>query len=142
MKKCNSCDTDKHESEFGKRKASVDGLSAKCKTCQNVYDKARSNCPERAAARAIYQQTEEGRLTTNKAKAKWRTANPGKAKAHAVVGRQVRAGNLFVEPCEICGSEDSVHAHHNDYAKPLNVRWLCAAHHRQWHCANGEGING
>ena len=125
---------------FGKRRKSKDGLSAKCKNCQRVYDKARSKDEGRKLARALYAQTEEGIITGNKAKALYRSLNPAKAKAHAIVSRQVRAERLFRELCEVC-SKPETHAHHDDYAKPLNVRWLCAAHHSQWHRDNGEGLN-
>jgi len=141
MKYCNSCETDKKESKFHKRKASKDGLAANCKVCQKVYDKARANDPHREEARKIYAQTEEGKLAGNKAKAEYRKRNPAKAKAHAVISRLMRAGKLFREPCEECGSTDHIHAHHDDYSKPLNVRWLCAADHTQWHRDNGEGLN-
>ena len=141
MKKCGSCETEKEKSLFGKRQASKDGLSAKCKMCQKVYDKARSSDKARKMQRAIYAQTEEGRIASDKAKAEYRNRNPIKAKAHAIVARAVRAGNLFKEPCAECGKED-VHAHHDDYLKPLNVRWLCSAHHSQWHIDNGPGLNG
>jgi hypothetical protein len=33
--------------------------------------------------------------------------------------------------CEICGKK--AEAHHDDYGKPLEVRWLCFKHHREWH---------
>lgn len=33
-------------------------------------------------------------------------------------------------------------AHHDDYAKPLEVRWLCALHHQRHHADTGqEGAN-
>jgi len=35
-------------------------------------------------------------------------------------------------PCEVCGSEYTV-AHHEDYSKPLEVRWLCREHHEILH---------
>jgi hypothetical protein len=33
-----------------------------------------------------------------------------------------------------CG-EPRVDAHHDDYARPLDVRWLCRPHHRLTHAA-------
>ena len=142
MKTCGICKEEKEASSFGKRAASNDGLAAKCKLCQKVYDKARDSQHHRIEARAIYAQTEEGKLAGNKAKSKYRNKNPVKAKAHAQVARAIRGGKLFKESCQICGSNDGIHAHHNDYAKPLNIRWLCSEHHNQWHTENGEGLNG
>lgn len=44
----------------------------------------------------------------------------------------VRRGELKRHPCEECGNQKS-HGHHDDYGKPLEVRWLCAKHHRWEH---------
>jgi hypothetical protein len=41
----------------------------------------------------------------------------------------VKTGRLVKQPCEVCGSEE-VEIHHTDYFDPINVRWLCFAHHR------------
>jgi hypothetical protein len=43
-----------------------------------------------------------------------------------------RLGFLKKMPCEICG-EEKVDAHHDDYMKPLDVRWLCRKHHVEYH---------
>jgi len=141
MKYCNSCETEKEVSMFGKRVKSKDGLAAKCKTCQRVYDKARANDPHREEARRIYAQTDEGRLAGNKAKAEYRKRNPQKYKAHNLVASAIRRGKLFRKSCEVCDEDKDIHAHHDDYLEPLNVRWLCAAHHHQWHAKNGEAKN-
>tara|TARA_R110000824_G_scaffold394382_1_gene594129 strand:+ start:1912 stop:2265 length:354 start_codon:yes stop_codon:yes gene_type:complete len=71
----------------------------------------------------------------------YRERFPNKYKATTMVNNAIRAGKLFMEPCEVCGLESSV-GHHDDYLKPLNVRWMCQAHHMQWHASNGEGLNG
>jgi hypothetical protein len=35
--------------------------------------------------------------------------------------------------CELCGSEKQVKAHHESYFAPLDVIWLCHAHHMARH---------
>jgi len=57
---------------------------------------------------------------------------PHKKKASTAVGNALRDGRLFRKPCEVCGSL-KVQAHHDDYSKPLDVRWLCVAHHAEHH---------
>lgn len=44
----------------------------------------------------------------------------------------VRQGKIQRKPCEVCGEPDA-QGHHDDYNKPLEVRWLCAKHHREEH---------
>jgi len=43
----------------------------------------------------------------------------------------IKKGKLIPQPCEVCGSTGT--AHHDDYAKPLEVRWLCHRHHITHH---------
>lgn len=46
--------------------------------------------------------------------------------------RAIANGSLIKGVCERCGDE-KVHAHHEDYAKPLDVNWLCPLHHSERH---------
>ena len=55
--------------------------------------------------------------------------------ARAKVAQALKDGTLVKRPCEICGDEKS-YAHHDDYGKPLEVRWLCGTHHAEWHKEN------
>jgi hypothetical protein len=48
------------------------------------------------------------------------------------VGAAIKRGDLVRGPCEVCGTAKTV-AHHDDYEKPLEVRWLCHSHHHEAH---------
>jgi hypothetical protein len=51
--------------------------------------------------------------------------------AHKEVHAALKNGLLVKQPCEVCGAP--AHAHHDDYSKPLDVRWLCRTHHMGLH---------
>ncbi len=138
MKKCFKCGQIKNLSDFYFHKGMADGLLNKCESCcrsdvrenrkKNIdhyreYDRARGNRQDKS-----YQEN-------------YKREYPNKFKAHNLVNSAIRSKKLFKEPCEICGTTESVHAHHDDYLKPLNIRWLCAVHHKEWHLQNGEGAN-
>lgn len=64
---------------------------------------------------------------------KYRSANREEISARQKVRYALITGRLVMEPCETCGSTRNVDAHHDDYSKPLNVRWLCRRHHKELH---------
>ncbi len=140
MKKCTRCEEVKPFSEFQKRKASKDGFTAACKKCLSDYDKSRSMLPHRVKARREYSKTDAYKASRYQTTKKYRAKNKKKTKAHRKVQYEVSIGNLSSKPCEVCGNENSV-AHHDDYDKPLDIRWLCHKHHKEWHEENGDGLN-
>lgn len=63
--------------------------------------------------------------------------------AQKLIQKLVARGKLQPEPCETCGKTGTaadgrniVHAHHDDYRKPEQVRWLCQTCHHEWHKHN------
>lgn len=62
--------------------------------------------------------------------------------ARAETSAAIKNGVLVrPEHCEECGACAKVDAHHDDYAKPLDIRWLCRGCHRRWHSKHGPGAN-
>lgn len=61
-----------------------------------------------------------------------REKHPEKFSARLKLSRAVKSGKVVPSPCEVCG-EPKVQAHHDDYSKPLTVRWLCFQHHLEAH---------
>lgn len=98
------------------------------------YEKGRANLPHRVTARMEYAATPEGRAALNRGRRTYLERYPLKRAAHIATGNAIRDGRLVRQPCEVCGSR--AEAHHDDYSKPLDVRWLCKTHHTAWHREN------
>ena len=88
--------------------------------------------PERVLARNARWQRENPDKV-REAKRAWEAANRDKKRAHRRVAYAVKTGKLIRQPCESCGATERVHAHHDDYDRPLDVRWLCRKCHGREH---------
>ena len=65
-------------------------------------------------------------------------AEQAKAACRRLLRSALEMGKMTRQPCEVCGSTPA-DGHHDDYLKPLGVRWLCPVHHSQQHAeAKGE----
>lgn len=165
MAVCKKCDTEKDSDQYYAndrtckdcRKAAVRKNRAEKVDYYREYDKVRfKEDPKVRARHRRYQATDAGKESVSKSRQKWYESNkekvyattveyraefPKKYAAHSAVHCAKIKGILIPKPCEICGTEVSINAHHDDYDHPLTVRWLCASHHQQWHAINGEGSN-
>lgn len=72
-------------------------------------------------------------------KLNFRAKFPEKAAAHDACKNALASGRL-VRPdrCEDCGAICKPHGHHEDYAKPLDVVWLCRPCHSARHPRGGS----
>ncbi len=134
LKRCTGCDERLPLGEFYRHPAALDGHAGKCKSCTRAavranYSKHREQYREYERARF---QEPERRAYANAQSAKYCRENPGKSRARWAVNNAIRDGRLFRRPCEVCGAS-AAEAHHDDYAKPLDVRWLCKKHHHEHH---------
>lgn len=127
-----------------------DGHLGKCKECAKrdvsenyrakrpqymQYERERLHLPHRVEARKQYAKSDIGAAAMRKGRRLYWERNPIKKAAHTATCNAIRTGRLIRQPCEVCG-ESRVEAHHDDYTKPLDVRWLCVAHHVEWHRSN------
>lgn len=133
-KTCFKCGKTLDISEFYKHSKMADGHLGKCKECTKndayesrhfkhrertlSYDRERAKQPERKEfAAAIF--------------ARWKAQNPERRAAQIKLGNAIRDKRVEKLPCFICGEKSE--AHHPDYSTPLDVVWLCPAHHKQAH---------
>lgn len=65
--------------------------------------------------------------------AEYRRKYPEKVRAQNAVAYALRHGTLVKGPCQHCTTTEDICAHHADYAKPLDVVWLCRACHIRHH---------
>lgn len=75
---------------------------------------------------------------TKRARASW---SPDRKAAQLVISSAIYSGTIVRLPCEVCGATRQVDAHHDDYSKPTEVRWLCRSHHRMHHARYGRALN-
>lgn len=122
-KACGRCKRMLPVSEFNKDRHTSTGLRSQCKDCMESERKKNADYyrswRQRPSVRAWYRRYRIAGAATEKIKRDARNA----------------ARVLTRQPCEVCGSEKA-QAHHDDYSKPLDVRWLCTTHHAEWHKHN------
>jgi hypothetical protein len=152
MKKtCFKCKKEKALVNFYKHSKMSDGHLNKCKDCtkadslsnrsKNIdyyrsYDRKRADLPHRKKLRKEvaerWKSDPQLKKRRNKLQKGWQERNLIKRSAHIITGNAIRDGKLIKKPCEVCGKK-KVDAHHDDYNKPLIVRWLCRKHHMEHH---------
>ena len=132
-KACRKCGRELPIDQFYRHSMMADGHLNFCKLCvrkrvrahREVNEHVRGYDRERA-------KTPARKVLSRENTKRWRIANPEKYQAETAVGNAVRDGKLARGVCEVCGAT-RVHAHINNYSKPLDVTWLCAKHHHRLH---------
>ena len=152
MKVCQECNTEKPLLEFYKHAAMADGHLNKCIACvkarvgkyreENLekireYDKIRNKQPHRVKALKEYIKTEAGKQAKKRAMDSYKKRYPMVRASNVIAGNAMRKGTLVkASNCSACNSTEKIEGHHDDYTKPLDVRWLCESCHKEWHRHN------
>ena len=114
---CRKCDRDLPVEAFYKHPATV------CKECHKARMLEYYRTPGYKAKNAGYQRK---RLAVKE--------NYAKHAARTAVSWALRTGRMTKPDfCTICGSDQEIEAHHEDYAKRLEVVWLCRPCHVKYH---------
>ncbi len=123
LKLCRRCEVLKPTTTFAKSKNIKDGFWTYCKPCDYIRNKEYI-----AANREKHKEKRRIRMKN------WQQLPLEKLKARSrgAVARALKKGEILKEPCEVCGETKS-YAHHDDYSKPLDIRWVCAPHHKEIH---------
>lgn len=150
---CSKCERVLPISDFHRNRRARSGLQDWCKECfkpltqrQNV--KRREDEAYKARKRAIASQRRAAgtfpRERERRHSIRRREQHPEKVRAHRITNEAIRNGRLKPQDhCEVCGviairgidGRRLIQAHHDDYTKPLEVRWLCAMCHNKTHRA-------
>jgi len=81
-----------------------------------------------------YRSTDRGALMMRKAVYRSIAAYPERHDARMVVNGAIRSGIMErPETCARCCRSGSIQAHHEDYSKPLEVKWMCRQCHADTH---------
>jgi hypothetical protein len=117
-KVCFKCHVEKALTEFYVHPQMGDGRLNKCKEC------TRKDVRQNYEANGDYYRAYDR-------KRGYRPGDPHKVAARMAV-RKLQKGT-----CEIgVDCNGRIEAHHDDYTKPLEVRWLCKKHHGEVHTAD------
>lgn len=141
-KRCFKCGEEKAIREFYKHPQMKDGHLNKCKECTKkdsienrkvkvdyyrAYDRARANLPYRISLRSKNNIKYRKNGTAARNNRNYRRRYPEKYHAHYITRNAIRDGKLIKSDyCEECGKlTTKLEAHHEDYSKPLSIKWLC-----------------
>lgn len=128
LTKCEYCAT-----EFLARKFLVDrGGGRFCSTSCSAKGKKNNRRYDGAHNPNWKGGVSQNRTDGYKRKLAHKAKHPEKVAAREAVAAALRNGSIERQPCEVCG-ERNTHGHHDDYSKPLAVRWLCRPHHQEHH---------
>ena len=130
-KLCRKCGIEKATGQFFRHKKNKDGLQAYCKKCTG--ERAKKYRRSSAEAMKKFRASAKGKEWIRAYKKRFRLIHADKQKAHQRVTWARHTGKLIPQPCEVCGATDRLEAHHDDYSKPMVVRWLCRPHHVAHH---------
>jgi len=136
--RCGSCAAFLPRGDYYANKRTLLGIKSQCKKCHCATTIAsRDKDLAREANRqhmARARQADPQRFRTRDAAASAQRPVTQKVLARAELNAAVRSGAIKKPAmCSQCPETRRLHGHHDDYSKPLQVRWLCPRCHGKEH---------
>lgn len=133
-KKCSRCGLEKSPEDFYRSSKTKDGRAYWCRSCMSKKNEKYFSTPEgREKHRKICRRYNKTRNKTRDGKI-YLSRYPQKVRATQKARRAVLRGILKrPEVCSECGLPGRIQGHHDDYSKPLAVRWVCHVCHSKIH---------
>jgi hypothetical protein len=131
--RCSTCRKFKPCIAYQQNKLRTRGYDYTCKECYKIVDATRyyRNREQRLIKeKKRYEKMSKEKIAERSRFSKER--NPEKWKARQDLRNAITKGTIKRLPCEVC-HKPKAHAHHEDYAKPFEVKWLCQKHHGELH---------
>ena len=128
---CSKCRLVKKANCFYDHPQGRDGKSSRCAECAYLATKSNN---EKIKYKVSKLQKEHYRKSKIKLdtiyKSRHRAKHPDRQRARQILTNAINRGHILRDPCRICNSINKIEAHHPDYARPLEVVWLCRDHHK------------
>jgi len=110
---CPKCEIEKPLVFFARDLSKTDNVTSYCKQCRNEY---------RKLPRVM-------ELHRKQAKEYYRNMSKERKHCIHIFNKLLKAGLVKPDKCEVCNESRKLEAHHEDYSKPFEFKWLCKRCH-------------
>jgi hypothetical protein len=131
---CCACKRKLPSKSYYLQTASPDGWRPQCIDCDRVYHHEwQKNNPDKVQVnRERYENTPKGKSKRKEIVRRYLINNRVKVRARQLVRNRIFRGKLIKpDRCEECLQGAVVQSHHDDYSKPLEIKWLCRQCHKE-----------
>jgi len=132
LKTCSKCKKEKNISEFNKR-SDRNAYRSHCKACVKIYLQLQD--PRKIKLQRKNYNLKNKNKMNEWARNKHDATNGHYSRIKYQVRKAILTGIIKKTDCiyknERCFGQ--IQAHHHDYTKPIDVRFMCIEHHSAWH---------